>query len=81
MTTAQILKRLEAARSEEELLAVASELGVTPSFFNVGSVTEGKANSPSAVAVSKPVGKRKRFGYSLKRPKKPLKKTAVVVRT
>jgi len=59
MTTAEILKRLESAKSEAEMLAMAEKLGLTRAFFNVGSVVDMAAEPLPKTGKPKELGKGK----------------------
>jgi hypothetical protein len=74
MTTAKILKCLETAKSEAEMLAMAEELGVTRAFFNVGGVTDLAGKPLPKIGASKKPAKRKPpFTHFLTKSKQPKK--------
>jgi hypothetical protein len=81
MTTAEILKQLESAKSEAEMLAMAGKLGVTRAFFNAGSVVNVAAKPVPKGRKSKSPLKQKTalipFPAKLKRSKKKVGRSSV----
>jgi hypothetical protein len=77
MTTSEILKALETAKSEEEMLAIAEKLGVTRAFFNAGSAIELAANLSPKKITPKTRIKRKTVSPESRAKARQLKKTQV----
>jgi hypothetical protein len=69
MTTSEILKALETAKSEEEMLAIAEKLGVARAFFNAGSAIDLTVNpSPKKVTSRNRIKRKPTSPDSLAKP-------------
>lgn len=74
MTTAEILKQLESAKSEAEMLVIAKRLGVTRAFFNAGSVVDLAAKpAPKKIASKDRIKGKRTYAHILTEPNQPKK--------